>query len=92
MADVIVKLRIMPSDPGVDLQKMQTAVEAKIKEFGASVIHSVNQEPIAFGLKALVFVFLINEQKSDMEKLETNIKTISNVNSAEVIDVRRAIG
>ena len=92
MADVIVKLRVMPTDPGVDLQKMQTACEAKINEFGASVIHSVNQEPIAFGLKALVIIFLINEQKSDMEKLETNIKTISNVNSAEVIDVRRAIG
>ena len=92
MADVIVKLRVMPSDPGVDLQKLQKACEAKIREFGSNVIHSVNQEPIAFGLKALVIIFLINEQKSDMEKLETNIKTIANVNSAEVIDVRRAIG
>ena len=92
MADVIVMLRVMPDGPNADLQEMQKACEAKIREFGSNIIHSVTQEPIAFGLKALVFVFLINEQKSDMEKLEVSIKTIANVNSAEVVDVRRAIG
>jgi elongation factor 1-beta len=92
MADVIIKLKIMPSGPDVNLEKIKVAAENKIKKFGASVIHSINEEPVAFGLKALIFVFLINEQKSNIENLENDIKTIPNVNSVEVIDVRRAIG
>ena len=92
MADVIVKLKVMPTAPDVDLDKLQASCEAKIKEFGAKLIHSVNQVPVAFGLKSLEIVFLIDEQKSNMEELETQIKAIENVNSAEVVDVRRALG
>ena len=82
----------MPVDPSVDLQAIQSACEIEIKTFGAKVLHSVNQEPVAFGLKALVFTFLLDEKISNLEQLEVKIKAIPNVNSAEVIDVRRAIG
>ena len=92
MADVIVKLKIMPTGPEVDLSTLQKAIEVKIKKFGAKLIHSVNQEPVAFGLKALIIVFLIDEKISNLEQLETSIKTDKNIVSAEVIDVRRAIG
>ena len=92
MADVIIKLKIMPTDPSSDLAKIQKESEVKIKAFGAKLIHSVSQEPVAFGLKAVVIVFLIDEQKSDMDALEAQIKSITGVNSAEVIDVRRAFG
>ncbi|MCX6774994.1 MAG: elongation factor 1-beta [DPANN group archaeon] len=92
MADVIVKLKIMPTGPDIDLNTLQKNIEVKIKKFGAKLIHSVNQEPVAFGLKALVIVFLIDEKISNMEQLETSIKTDKNIVSAEVIDVRRAIG
>lgn len=92
MADVIVKLKVMPSDPGADLLKIQQACEVEIKKFGAKVIHSVKQEPVAFGLKAVVIIFLIDEKISNMDVLEAAIKKIHEVQSAEIIDVRRALG
>lgn len=92
MADVIIKLKVMPSSTDINLNILQKFCEDKIKEFGAKMIHSVKQEPIAFGLKALVFTFLADEKKGDTEKLEIQIKTSKEVQSAEVIDVRRAVG
>ena len=89
MADVIVKLRVMPTGPDVNLDELHKTCDKKVLAFGAKFINSVNQEPIAFGLKALVITFVIDEQKSDMEKLENEIKAIEGVNSAEVVDVRR---
>ena len=92
MADVLVKLRIMPTGTDIDLNEVQKACETKIKSFGSKGMPSVKQEPIAFGLKALVFVFMIDEKISNMEHLENNIKAIAGVASAEVVDVRRALG
>ena len=92
MADVIIKLKVMPISPEVDLDNLQKFCEDKIKSFGAKIIHSINQEPVAFGLKALIFTFLNDEKHGDMEALETAIKQSEDVASAEVIDVRRAFG
>ena len=92
MADVIVKLRVMPESPAADLLKIQQACEIEIKKFGSKVIHSAKQEPVAFGLKALIIIFLIDEKISNMDVLEVAIKKIPDVQSAEIIDVRRALG
>jgi translation elongation factor aEF-1 beta len=92
MADVIIKLKVMPAGLEVDLNVLQKACETKIRKFGAKVIHSVNQEHVAFGLKALVFVFLLDEANSNIDILEANIKELKDAQSVQVIDVRRAIG
>jgi elongation factor 1-beta len=91
MADVIIKLKVMPTGPDVDLAKLQDACEAAVKKFGAKFINSVNQEPVAFGLKALVIVFLADEQNTNTDSLEADVRKIGGVNSAEVVDVRRAL-
>ncbi|MEM2874353.1 MAG: elongation factor 1-beta, partial [Candidatus Nanoarchaeia archaeon] len=91
-ADIIVRLKIMPSDPSADLTKIEKACEDKIKAFGAKQIHSIAEEPVAFGLKAIIITFLLDEAKSNLDELENQLKQILNVSSAEVIDVRRAIG
>ena len=50
------------------------------------------QEPIAFGLKALKITFAMDENKGSTDTLEEDINGIEGVNSVEVVDVRRAIG
>jgi|YelNatPaOPRAMG01_1025707.scaffolds.fasta_scaffold11116_3 elongation factor 1-beta len=92
MADVIVKLKVMPTSPELDLSKLQAEIEQKIKKFGAKHMHSVTKEPVAFGLNALIFTFLIDEAKSNLDLLENDIKSLSEIQSVEIIDVRRAIG
>ena len=91
MASVIVTLRIMPSSPDVDLSALEIEASDLISGFGGRVDKSEVQ-PIAFGLKALVLHFIMDEKKGSTDKLESDISKIDCVNGVEVIDVRRAIG
>ncbi len=91
MANVIITFRIMPESPSVNLNWISGQVSNLIAEFGGNV-GKVEEEPIAFGLKALKIYFVLDEQKGSTQHLEEKISLISGVNSIEVVDVRRAIG
>ena len=83
-------LKIMPTSPSVDLVKLRKAVEEKIKSIGG-LLHKFDEEPIAFGLKALIFVIGWREDKSP-DIIETELAKVKDVNSVEITDVRRALG
>ena len=91
MATVIVSLKIMPSSPDEDLDSIKSAAAKIIAEFGGTV-GKTELEPIAFGLKAIVFMFAMAESIGDTEGLEAKIASINGVNSVQVTDVRRAVG
>ena len=92
MAQVVVTLKIMPESPNTDLEKIDNEAKTKIIDFSQTQEIKTEQEPIAFGLKALIIMFVMDESKGSTETLEGNIKKIYGVNSVETIDVRRAIG
>jgi|TARA_B100001971_G_C18142200_1_gene510993 elongation factor 1-beta len=92
MAQVVVTLKIMPASPEADLSLIQTKAEEEIKAFSGETEIKAEIEPIAFGLKALKLLFVMDEDKGSTEELENNIKNIESVNSAETVDVRRAVG
>ena len=91
MADVIITLRIMPKEKETDLDKVKDKATKLIKEFGGELGKDKKVE-IAFGIKALDLIFVMNEEIGSTDTLEENIRKISGVKSAEVTDVRRAIG
>lgn len=91
MADVIVKIKVMPESPEVNLKDLIENIKKKITAFGGET-HKVEEEPIAFGLVALNIIFIYDEKKGDSESLEKDIETIDKVQSVEVTDVRRAFG
>lgn len=91
MASVIVTLKIMPEAPNVNLSFIYEKAEKEISEFGGK-IGKKEIEEIAFGLKALNLIFIMDEAKGSTEKLEERISKIKGVNSVQVTDVRRAIG
>ncbi|MBI5390367.1 elongation factor 1-beta [Candidatus Woesearchaeota archaeon] len=92
MADVLVTLKIMPDAPDTDLEHIKKDASQKISVYtGRSVLKSEIQ-PIAFGIKAVLLTFDMDEAKGSTDDLEADIRTIAGVHSAEVTDVRRAIG
>jgi len=91
MAQVVITLRIMPSGVDVDLGKIAEEATSKIKEFDGEV-GKKEEQPVAFGLKALNLIFVMDESKGSTEDLENQISEIDGVQSVEVSDVRRAIG
>lgn len=92
MAKIVATIKIMPTSPEIDLDKLENEAKTKITDFSQNQEIKSEQEPVAFGLKALKIMFVMEESKGSMDPLEEDIKTIPGVNSVEVIDVRRAIG
>ena len=92
MANVIITLKIMPESIDIDLHKVEADAKKKIIDFAGPGDTKVEQEPIAFGLKALQIIFVMDEDKGSTEKLEDEVKEINGVKSVEVTDVRRAVG
>lgn len=91
MANVVVTFKIMPVSPEVDLNKIKISATKKIKSFGGEV-GKAEEQPVAFGLKSLNLIFVMDEKKGSTEILEGQITDIEGVQSVEVTDVRRAIG
>ncbi len=92
MADVSITLKIMPDSPDVNLKEVESQALDKIKSFSGMENYKVEIEPVAFGLKAVKILFVMDEAKGATDPLEEDIGKISGVNSVEVTDVRRAIG
>ena len=92
MAKAIVSLRVMPESPDVDLDHLEAEVKKKIVSFAGEGEMGVTVEPVAFGLKSINIIFVMDESQGSTEPLEVAIQTVDGVNSVAVTDVRRAIG
>ena len=92
MAQVVVTFRIMPQNIDIDLSHLETKAKKEIVNFCNAKEFKTQIQPIAFGLKALNIIFVMDEIKGSTEALENKISQIEGVESVEVTDVRRAIG
>ena len=91
-ASVVVTIRIMPTSPAVDLVALEKMVHKHVLAFTGKQSFKAEQKHVAYGLKALEIMFVMDEAKGSTEELETKIMALHGVNSAVVIDVRRTIG
>jgi len=90
MGTIGVKIKIMPSSPNANLEKIKKESESVIlKEGGKNCSFEI--QPIAFGLNAVIAFFAWQEEK-ELEKLEQKLRSLDEVNSAEITDMRRAFG
>jgi len=92
MAQVVVTLKIMPQSPEVDLAELEIQAKKKIVDFCSSQEFKTQIQPIAFGLKALIIYFVMEEKIGTTDRLEQAISRLEGVESVEVPDVRRAVG
>lgn len=92
MAKAVVTLKIMPDDPEIDLEALEEQALEKINAFSETDDTKTEVQPVAFGLKALQIMFVMQEEKGDTEGLEQDIESLDGVMSCETTDVRRAIG
>ena len=92
MGTAIVTLRIMPESPEIDLKHLETEALKLITEFSDDRPKRVDITPVAFGLKSVNIVFLMDEKKGGTDALEEKISKVEGVQSVECTDVRRIIG
>lgn len=86
----IIKIRVMPESTGINLKKVKIMIEKEVGSLGGK-IHASEEQEVAFGLKSLIVVVMWPDEKGT-DELEEAIKKIEGVNSAQTIDMRRAIG
>lgn len=91
MARLVITLNVMPSNTEVSISKLEETVKAEIEKFGGEV-GKVEKELIGFGLELVKFLFIWDEDKGNTDELEESVRSMEDVSSAEISDVRRGIG
>ena len=90
MGTVLLRIKLMPSSPEINLEEVKEKAKTIVEE-GKGRNCKFEEEPIAFGLKALIVSFDIDEEQ-ELEPIEEGLRNLENINSAQVIDMRRAFG
>ncbi|MDI6859868.1 MAG: elongation factor 1-beta [Methanocellales archaeon] len=85
--EVAAKIKIMPKGIGTDFEKLKADILAVMPE-GAR-LQGFAEEPIAFGLKALMAVVLVEDAEGGTEKVEEAFVKVHGVESVQVIDLGR---
>lgn len=85
--NVVVNLRIMPTDTEVDFEPIKRELEKIVSKYGR--IHKTELKPVAFGLNSLEVLILLNDDRGGMEKIESRINELDGVGSVEVVDINR---
>jgi elongation factor 1-beta len=82
-----IKIKIMPDSPDADLNNIKNSAMKIVSEEGGRN-RAYEEEPIAFGLKAVIAFFEWPEEK-ELEIIEEKFSAIPEVNSVQVIDMRK---
>jgi translation elongation factor aEF-1 beta len=88
MAKVLASIKVFPSEPLSDLSGLKSQIEKSLPK-DVSVLR-FQEEPIAFGLVALIANLLMPEEASGkMDEVEENLKSTEGVSEIQVISVTR---
>ena len=91
MATAGIQFKIMPESPDTNLDQLKDKLKTATESFESGVFNDAKEEPIAFGLKALVITIALSEDE-ESESVEKAFSEIDGVSSVELIDYRRVIG
>ena len=91
MSTAAVRFKIMPESLEVNLEKLRDDVKGVIESFESGIFNDSKEEPIAFGLKALIVTLAIAESE-ETDTVEAKLRELEGISSIELIDYRRAVG
>ena len=92
MGKAIITFKIMPEGVETDLAPIKEKAEAIAREAGAIGEMQVKEEPIAFGLKAILVLAMYEVEGSDFDGIAAKMSEIERVQSSEVAKMDLALG
>lgn len=90
MAVAALKIKALPNSPELNFDEVKEKIKESLKEAGAIKVNSIEEELLAFGLKALIITISWPEQLPT-EKAEEACQ-VEGISSVQIIDYRRAFG
>lgn len=88
MAKVLASIKIFPNDANIDLGPLKTKIQTSLP--AGSTVQRFEEEPIAFGLVALIaHVLLPEDVEGKMDQVEEAIRSVDSVSEIQVLRVVR---
>lgn len=87
MGEVLATVKVMPESPEVDLEALKETITNNMPD--DAELDSIVEEPVAFGLVALIVKFIIEDGEGGTESTEQAISEIPEVASIEFTGMGR---
>jgi elongation factor 1-beta len=88
MGEVAAKIKIMPESVDTNLVELKENLKCAIPE-GTDLHGDIIEEPIAFGLKALIVTLIVNDKEGGTEAVEEAFAKVPGVENIQVQEVYR---
>ncbi len=85
MGEVGLQYRVLPEGLEVDLKKLEDEIRKALPEFAK--LRAAEQRPLAFGLKALHVLVVMDDKKGGAEQVEAAISGVPGVQSVEIVEM-----
>ncbi len=87
MGKIIIAYKIFPSESSVDLNLLKEKITKKLSDI--SSIQKFAEEPIAFGLSALVVNIVLPETDGILDQTEKRLNDLEEVGQIQTLGVNR---
>ena len=85
MGEVGLQYRVLPEGLEVDLKKLEGEIVKALPDFAK--MRAAEQRPLAFGLKALHVLIVMDDKKGGAEQVESAISGVAGVQSVEIVEM-----
>jgi len=92
MGKAIITFKIMPESVETDLEPIKEQAEKIARDAGAIGQMQVKEDPIAFGLKAVLVLAMYEVEGSDFDAIAEKIGKLEHVQSSEIDKMDLALG
>ncbi len=91
MGSIVITYKVFPTDIVANFDDLKKKIEASLPEFAS--VHGYGEEPVAYGLKALLVQIKFPEDKSGLlEEFEENLESMEGISQLQTFMVRRTSG
>jgi elongation factor 1-beta len=88
MADLVVRVRVLPDDIGSKPEQAIEDIKASTKAVASLMRYRV--EPVAFGLNSLIIDFGIEDKEGGTDPLETALLATKGISQVDVLGVSKS--
>ena len=92
MAKAIVTFKLMPEAPDADLASIKKKALAIAKDAGSIGQMQAKEEPIAFGLVAILILAMFEVEGTEFDAIAEKMGKVAGVQSSEVAKMDLALG
>ncbi|HII00991.1 TPA: elongation factor 1-beta [Methanosarcinaceae archaeon] len=88
MGEVAAKMKVMPETIETDLNELKEKLRAAVPE-GVEVYGEIIEEPVAFGLKALIITIIVGDQEGGTEAVEEAFANVPGAENVQILELGR---